>query len=104
MSGRLLFHTIVPSELVREQPAPVLLDSFGHNVQSAMHINTVNQAEILPAAAKNYAVIVAARTRLEQLISTEGAQIAAFGLTVATRNTRDFDWYRRPHAGQTLVN
>ena len=81
-----------------------MLDSFGHNVQSAMHINTVNQAEILTAAAKNYAVIVAARTRLEQLISTEGAQIAAVGLTVATRNTRYFDQYKRPHAGQTLVN
>ena len=104
MSGHLLLHTIVPSELVREQPAPVLLDSFGHNVQSAMHINTVNQAEILLAAAKTYAVIVAARTRLDQLISTESAQIAAAWLTVATRDIRDFDWYRRPYAGQTLVN
>ena len=47
------------------------------------------------AAAKNYAVIVAARTRQGQPISTEDAQIAAIalaaGLTVATRNTRDFE-------------
>ena len=47
------------------------------------------------AAAKNYAVIVAARTRQGQPISTEGAQIAAIalatGLTVVTRNTRDFE-------------
>ena len=85
MSGHLLLHTIVPSALVRAKPAPVLLHSFGTNVQSAMHINAVNQAEILTAAAKSYAVIVAARTRLEQLISTEGAQIAAVGLSVATR-------------------
>ena len=47
------------------------------------------------AAAKNHAVIVAARTRQGQPISTEDAQIAAIaiatGLTVATRNTRDFE-------------
>ena len=47
------------------------------------------------AAAKNYAVIVAARTRQGQPISTEDAKIAAIalaaGLTVATRNTRDFE-------------
>ena len=47
------------------------------------------------AAAKNYAVIVASRTRQGQPISTEDAQIAAIamatGLTVATRNTRDFE-------------
>ena len=46
------------------------------------------------AAAKNYAVLVAARTRHGQPISTEDAQIAAIalaaGLTVATRNTKDF--------------
>lgn len=47
------------------------------------------------AAAKNYAVIVAVRTRQGQAISTEDAQIAAIalasGLTVATRNTKDFE-------------
>ncbi|MFZ3139982.1 type II toxin-antitoxin system VapC family toxin [Polaromonas sp.] len=47
------------------------------------------------AAAKNHALIVAARTRQGQPISTEDAQIAAIalacGLTVATRNTRDFE-------------
>ena len=91
MSGHLSLHTIVPSELVRAKPAPVLLDSFGTNVQSAMRINDVNQAEILTIGAKSYAVVVAARTRLEQLISTEGSQIAAVWLTVAARNTRDFD-------------
>ena len=46
-------------------------------------------------AAKNYAVLVAARSRQGQPISTEDAQIAAIalatGLTVATRNTKDFD-------------
>jgi hypothetical protein len=46
------------------------------------------------AAAKNYALIVATRTRQGQPISTEDAQIAAIalatGLTVATRNTKDF--------------
>ena len=47
------------------------------------------------AAAKNYAVIVAARTQQGQPISTEDAQISAIalaaGLTVATRNTHDFE-------------
>ena len=47
------------------------------------------------AAAKSYAVLVAARTRQGQPISTEDAQIAAIalatGLTVITRNTKDFD-------------
>lgn len=47
------------------------------------------------AAAKNYALIVAARTRQGLPISTEDAQIAAIalacGLTVATRNTKDFE-------------
>ena len=46
-------------------------------------------------AAKNYAVIVAARTRQGLPISTEDAQIAAIalaaGLTVVTRNAKDFD-------------
>lgn len=47
------------------------------------------------AAAKNYALIVATRTRQGQPISTEDAQIAAIalagGLTVVTRNTKDFE-------------
>ena len=47
------------------------------------------------AAAKNYALIVAMRTRQGQPISTEDAQIAAIALasavTVATRNTADFE-------------
>ncbi|MDB5868674.1 MAG: putative nucleic acid-binding protein contains domain [Polaromonas sp.] len=47
------------------------------------------------AAAKNYALIVAARTRQGRPISTEDAQIAAIalasGLTVATHNTKDFE-------------
>ena len=46
-------------------------------------------------AAKNYAVIVATRSRQGQPISTEDAQIAAIslasGLTLATRNTKDFE-------------
>jgi predicted nucleic acid-binding protein len=46
------------------------------------------------AAAKNYALIVAARTRLGLPISTEDAQIAAItlanGLTLVTRNAKDF--------------
>lgn len=56
------------------------------------------------AAAKNYALIVSARTRHGQPISTEDAQIAATalasGLTVATRNTADF----ANIDGLTLVN
>ena len=47
------------------------------------------------AAAKNYALIVAKRTCQWQPISTEDAQIAAIALasavTVATRNTADFE-------------
>ena len=47
------------------------------------------------AAAKNYALIVAVRSRQGQPISTEDAQIAAIALanrlTVATRNTKDFE-------------
>lgn len=47
------------------------------------------------AAAKNYAVLVATRTRQGRPISTEDAQIAAIalaaGLTVVTRNTKDFE-------------
>jgi len=47
------------------------------------------------AAAKNYAVLVAGRTRQGKPISTEDAQIAAIalaaGLAVATRNTKDFE-------------
>lgn len=47
------------------------------------------------ASAKNYAIIVARRTRAGQSISTEDAQIAAIalaaGLTVATRNIKDFE-------------
>ena len=47
------------------------------------------------AAAKNYAVLVAARIRQGLTISTGDAQIAAIaltaGLTVATRNTKDFE-------------
>ena len=55
-------------------------------------------------AAHHYAVIVASRTRTGQPISTEDAQIAAIalanGLTLATRNTRDFDNIE----GLTLAN
>ena len=56
------------------------------------------------AAAKHYAVLVAARTRLGQPVSTEDAQIAAIalaaGLTVATRNIKDFENIK----GLTLAN
>jgi hypothetical protein len=56
------------------------------------------------AAAKHYAIVVAARTLQGQPISTEDAQIAAIalatGLTMATRNTKDFDNIE----GLTLVN
>jgi len=47
------------------------------------------------AAAKHYALIVAARVHQGQPISTEDAQIAAIalasGLSVVTRNTKDFE-------------
>jgi toxin FitB len=47
------------------------------------------------AAAKRYAVLVAARTQQGQPVSTEDAQIAAValatGLTLVTRNTKDFE-------------
>lgn len=56
------------------------------------------------AAAKHYALIVAARTRQGQPISTEDAQIAAIalasGLSIATRNTKDFEHIE----GLALVN
>ena len=47
------------------------------------------------AAARSYALVVAQRTGSGQPISTEDAQIAAIALanalTIATRNTKDFD-------------
>lgn len=47
------------------------------------------------AAAKNYAVIVAARSRQGRAISTEDAQIAAIAVTadlsLVTRNTKGFE-------------
>lgn len=56
------------------------------------------------AAAKHYAVLVAARTRMGQPVSTEDAKIAAIalaaGLTVVTRNTKDFENIE----GLTLAN
>lgn len=56
------------------------------------------------AAAKHYAVVVAARTRQGQPISTEDVHIAAIalaaGLIVATRNTKDFENIE----GLTLAN
>lgn len=56
------------------------------------------------AAAAEYAAIVAHRTGLGRPISVEDAQIAAIaragGLTLATRNTKDF----RDIEGLTLVN
>ena len=56
------------------------------------------------AAATDCAAIVAHRTRLGRPISVEDAQIAAIaragGLTLATRNTKDF----RDIEGLTLVN
>lgn len=130
MSSGFLLDTNVLSELMREQPAIVVLDWFAQNAQSVMHTSAVNQAEILTgiallpagkrrtalavaaeqmfeqdfaghclgfdaAAAKNYAVLVVARVRQGQPISTEDAQIAAIalaaGLTVATRNAKDFE-------------
>lgn len=55
-------------------------------------------------AAKNYALIVADRTRRGLPVSTEDAQIAAIalaaGLTVVTRNTKDFETID----GLTLAN
>ena len=60
--------------------------------------------EFNAAAAKNYALVVAARSRQGQPISTEDAQIAAIALatelTVATRNTKDFENIE----GLTLAN
>lgn len=56
------------------------------------------------AAAKHYALIVAARVRQGQPMSTEDAQIAAIalatGLRVVTRNIKDFENID----GLTLVN
>ena len=56
------------------------------------------------AAAKNYAVIVATRSRQGKPISTEDAQIASIalakGLIMVTRNTQDFE----NMAGLTLAD
>lgn len=56
------------------------------------------------AAARHYALIVAARARQGRPISTEDAQIAAIalasGLPLATRNTKDFEHIE----GLTVVN
>ena len=145
MNPGFLLDTNVLSELMREHPAPDVIDWFAQNGDSVMFTSTITQAEILTgiallpagkrrnllavaaeqmfeldfaahcqpfdsAAAKNYALIVATRSRQGQPISTEDAQIAsialACGLTVATRNTKDFDrieglsvenpWLERP--------
>jgi predicted nucleic acid-binding protein len=130
MSRGFLLDTNVLSELMREQPAAVVLNWFSQNTLISMQTSTINQAEILTgiallpnskrrtalavaaeqmfeedfaglclpfdaAAAKTYAVIVATRMQQGQPISTEDAQIAAIalaaGLTVVTRNIKDFD-------------
>ena len=130
MSSGFLLDTNVLSELMREHPDAGVLGWFDQNMQSAMSVSAVTQAEILTgiallpagkrrmalaiaaermfeqdfagqclafdsAGAKHYALIVADRTRRGLPISTEDAQIAATalaaGLTVATRNTKDFE-------------
>lgn len=72
MSGRFLLDTNVLSELMRERPGPAVLDWFARNVQSAMLISTVNQAEILtgiallPAGKRRTALAEAAGQLFEQ--------------------------------------
>lgn len=54
-----------------------------------------NYLDFDAVAAKNHAVLVATHNRQERPVSTGDAQIAAIalasGLTVATRNTKDFE-------------
>lgn len=129
MSPRFLLDTNVLSELMREVPAPEVIDWFEQNRKAAMLTSAVSQAEVLTGiallpsgkrrtalaeaaqqmfgldfaqrvcafdapAAGHYAQLVAARTRQGRPISTEDAQIAAIaiagGLTLATRNIKDF--------------
>lgn len=125
----ILLDTNVLSELMRPNPASVVLDWFEQQQGASFFICTITRAEILlgiallpagkrrdslaaiaekmfvedfagrslpfdDACATEYAVLVAARTRLGYSVSTEDAQIAAVaavhGFPLATRNVKDF--------------
>jgi len=108
MSPRFLLDTNVLSELMREVPEPAeiltgiaLLPSgkrrtaLGEAAQQMFGLDFAQRVCVFDAlAAGHYAQIVAARTRQGRPISTEDAQIAAIaiagGLTLTTRNTKDF--------------
>ena len=87
MKGGFLLDTNVLSELMRAHPVAAEQMFEQDFAARALGFDA--------AAAKNYAVIVANRSRLGQPISTEDAQIAAIalagGLTLVTRKLKDFE-------------
>ena len=51
MSGGFLLDTNVLSELMRERPAPAVMEWFTKNTYAVMHTSAINQAEILTGIA-----------------------------------------------------
>ena len=72
MSKGFVLDTNVLSELMREKPAPAVLDWFARNTDAVMHTSAITQAEILtgvallPAGKRRTALAIAAEQMFEQ--------------------------------------